>query len=192
MKDTHIGEVGNTTTDEQDLALGVHWCPEHEVEDSACVVESLSLGWCTGVFTVVGKLGSETSRGNGVCVDDGSTTTSDKSPYTTRAVKDGQLEGSTSLGVHLSDVSLLLGHLTTERSGELHGWTSIDADLAASGNGSNTKSGRGAGNGPLHTTLKLSGLVNLGSKIEEVNLSGGGVLVGDDNEGVNLKVAVRV
>ena len=44
---TYVGEVGNTATNEEDLALGVHRCAEHEVEDSAGVVEGLGLGGCT-------------------------------------------------------------------------------------------------------------------------------------------------
>lgn len=188
-KKTHVGEVGNTTTNEEDLALRVHWCPEHEVENGARVVEGLGLGWCTRVFTVVGELAGETGRGNGVSVDDGSTATSDKSPDTTASVEDGQLERGTGLGVHLGNVSLLLGELTAERSRELHWWASINGDLGAlRDRGGHAKGGGGAGNGPLDTALELSSLVKLGSKIEEVNLGRRGVGVGDDNERVDLEV----
>ena len=187
---TYVGEVGNTTTDEEDLALGVLWRPEHKIKDSACVVEGLSLGGCARVFTVVGKLGGETGRCNGIGVDDGSTTTSNKSPYATAGVEDGQLEGSTSLCVQIGNVSLLLGQLATERSRELHWWTSINGDLATGrGSSGNAEGGRGTGDGPLHTRLELGGLIELGSEIEEVNLCGGGILVGNDNERVDLEVA---
>jgi len=188
---TYVCEVGNTTADEEDLALGVHWCPQHEVEDSACVVESLGLGRCTRVFTVVGKLASETSRRNGIGIDDGSTTTGDKSPYTTVTVENGQLERCTSLCIHLGNVSLLLGEFATERCRELHWGTSIDADLTTyTGNSGSTEGGRRTGNGPFHTTLELGGLVKLGGKIEEVNVGRSGVGIGNDDERVDLEVAV--
>ena len=186
----NVGEVGNTTTNEEDLALGVHGSTEHEVEDGSGVVEGLGLGGSTRVLAVVGKLTGVTSRGNGVGVDDRGTTTSDEGPDTTAAVEDGQLEGSTSLGVHLGDVGLLLGHLTTERSGELHGRTDIDRDLGVLlvGDVQAESSGR-ASDGPLGTALELGSLIDLGSQIEEVNLSRGGIGVGDNDERVDLEVA---
>jgi len=185
----YVGEVGNTATNEEDLALGVLRSAEHEVEDSASVVESLSLGWRTRVLAVVGKLASEASGRNSVGVDNGSTTTSDEGPDTTRAVEDSQLERSTSLCVHLRDVSLLLAELTTERCRELHWRASVDGDLAARRTErGNAESCWGAGDGPLHAALKLSGLVELGCQIEEVNLSSCDLLVGNDNERVDLEV----
>lgn len=186
---TYVGEVGNTATNEEDLAVLVHRCAEHEVEDSAGVVEGLSLSGSTRVLAVVGKLGGETGRGNGVSVDDGGTTTSNKSPNAAGAVEDGKLEGSTSLCVHLSNVCLLLAHLTAERRGELHGRASVNGNLAVlGGTGGDAESSRRAGNGPLHTALELSGLVNLGGKIEEVDIGGGDLLVGNNDERVDLEV----
>jgi hypothetical protein len=168
----------------------VHGRAEHEVENSAGVVESLGLGGSTRVLAVVGKLGGETSRGNGVSVDDGSTTTSNESPDATNAVEDGELERSTSLCVHLSNVCLLLAHLTAERRRELHGRAGVNRDLAVLGGASGgTEGSRRAGNGPLDTALELSGLVNLGGKIEEVDIGGGDVLVGDNDERVDLEVS---
>jgi len=188
-ENAYVGEVGNTTTDEQNLALGVHRCAEHEVENSAGVVEGLGLGGSTGVLAVVGKLGSEASRGDGVGVDNGSTATSDESPHATSRVEDGKLEGSTSLGIHLSNVCLLLAHLTAERRRELHGRAGINRDLAVfGGTGGSAESSGGTGNGPLDTALELSGLVNLGGKIEEVDIGGGDLLVRDNNERVDLEV----
>lgn len=186
---TYVGEVGNTTTDEQDLAVGVHGCAQHEVEDGAGVLEGLSLGGSTRVLTVVGKLAGEASRSNGIGVDDGSTTTSDKSPDAALAVEDGELERGTSLGVHLRDKGLLLAHLTAERSRELHWRASVDGDLAiGAGESRKAKSSGAAGNGPLDTALKLGSLVELGRQVEEVNLGRGGVGVGDDDERVDLEV----
>jgi hypothetical protein len=168
----------------------VHGRAEHEVKNSAGVVEGLGLGGSTGVLAVVGKLGSEASRGNGVGVDNGSTATSDESPNTTSGVENGKLEGSTSLGVHLSNVCLLLAHLATERRGEVHGRASVNRDLAVLGGTSGSaESSRGAGNGPLDTALELGGLVNLGGKIEEVDIGRGDLLVGDDDERVDLEVS---
>lgn len=185
-----VGEVGNTTTDEEDLALGVHGSTEHEVEDSSGVVEGLGLGGGTRVLAVVGELTSVTSRGNGISVDDRSTTTSNESPDATAAVEDGQLERGTGLSIHLGDVSLLLGELTTERSGELHGGTDIDGDLGVLlvSDVQAESSGR-ASDGPLGTTLELGSLIDLGSQVEEVDLSGGGIGVGDNDERVDLEVA---
>lgn len=167
----------------------MHGCAEHEVENSAGVVESLGLGGSTGVLAVVGKLGSEASGGNGVGVDNRGTATSDESPHATSGVEDGELEGSTSLGVHLSNVCLLLAHLTAERRGEVHGRTGVNRDLAVLGStGGSAESSWRAGNGPLDAALELGGLVNLRGKIEEVDIGRGDLLVGDDNQRVDLEV----
>jgi hypothetical protein len=185
-----IGEVGNTTTDEQDLALFVLRSAEHEVEDSAGVVEGLSLGGGTRVLTVVGELAGEAGRSDGVSIDDGSTTTSNKSPDTTSRVEDSKLERRASLGVHLSNVGLLLAHLTTERSGKLHWWADIDGGLCIFSDSKwCAESSCAASNSPFRTTLKLSSLIKLGSEIEEVDIRRGGISVGDDDERVDLKVA---
>jgi hypothetical protein len=185
-----VGEVGNTTSDEQDLALVRHGRAEHQVEHGAGVVVGLRLGGGTRVLAVVGQVVGEAGRGNGVGVDDRSTTTSDQGPHAAVGVQHGQLEGGTGLGVHLGDVGLLLGELTTEGSGELHRGAGIDVDLLAvdSGNVGQAESGGGSGNGPLDTALEVGSLVQLGSQVEEVDGSRGLVLVGDDNEGVDLEV----
>lgn len=167
-----VGKVGNTSTDEENLALWVLRSTEHEVEDSTGVVEGLCLGGSTRVLTVVGELTGETSRGDGVGVNDGRTTTSDQGPDAAGSVEDGQLEGSTSLSVHLSNVRFLLAHLTTEGSGELHRWADIDGLLSILlGSSWYAESCRAASNSPLGTALELSSLVKLGSEIQEVNLS---------------------
>ncbi|KAI6762873.1 hypothetical protein HG530_008853 [Fusarium avenaceum] len=185
-----VGEVGNATTDEENLTILVLGSTEEKVEDSSGVVVCLRLGRSTRVLTVVGELIGESSRGNGIGVNNGSTTTSNQSPDTALGVQDGKLQGSTSLSIEVSDVSLLLGQLTTEGGGELHRRTGIDADLAVGTRGDvgKTQSSGRSGNSPLGTTLEVGSLVQLGSKIEEVDSGGGLVLVGDDNEGVDLKV----
>ena len=168
---TYVGKVGNTTTDEENLAFRVDGSAEQEVEDSAGIVEGLSLGGSTRVLAVVGELTSETSRGDSISVDDGSTTTSNKGPDTALGVEDGELERSTGLSIHLGDVSLLLAQLTAERSGELHWWAGIDVDLGILlRKGRQTESSGTAGDGPLSTALELGSLIDLGSQIEEVNL----------------------
>lgn len=184
----NVGEVGNTTTDEEDLAVGVDGRAQHQVEDGTGVVEGLGLGGSTGVLTVVGELADEASRGNGISVHDGGTTTSNQGPDTAVGVEDGKLEGSTGLSIHLGDELLLLAQLTTERSGELHRGTSVNVDLVAGGKGGQTQVGGATSNGPLGTALELSSLVELGSQIEEVNISRGGISVGDDNQRVDLEV----
>ena len=187
-----VGEVGNTTTDEENLALLVLRGTEHKVENSAGVVEGLSLGWGTRVLTVVGKLASETGRGDGVGVDDGGTTTSDECPYTASGVEDGELERRTSLGVHLGNVSLLLAHLTTEGCRELHGWADINGRLCIlDGSKWCAESSCTASDSPFCTTLELGGLIKLGSEIEEVDLRRGGIFVGNDDERVDLEVAAE-
>lgn len=184
-----VGEVGNTTTDEEDLALLVLRSTEHEVEDSAGVVEGLGLGGSTRVLTVVGELAGEAGGGDGVGVDDGSTTTSDESPHTALAVEDGKLERGTSLSIHLSDVSLLLAHLATERSRELKRRADVDGGLAILGSSWYAESSCAASDSPLGTALELSSLIDLTGKIKEVDLGGGGILVGDDDQGVDLEVS---
>lgn len=187
-----IGEVGDTTTDEENLALGAHRRTEHEVENSAGVVEGLRLGGSTGVFTVVGKLVGEAGRCDSIGIDDGSTSTSNESPNTAGCVEDSEFERGTGLGVHLGDVGLLLAHLTTEGSGELHGRTGINVSLCTSSvRNRHSQSHRAAGNSPFRTALKLSSLIELGSEIEEVDLSRSLIFVGDNNEGVDLKITIR-
>lgn len=183
-----VGEVGNTTADEEDLAIGVGGGAQHQVEDGAGVVEGLRLGGRTRVLTVVGELADEAGRGDGVGVHDRGTTTGHQRPDTAVGVQDGQLEGGTGLGVHVGDELLLLAHLTTEGSGELHGGASVDVDLVVLGGGGHAQVGRATGNGPLGTALELGGLVQLGGQIKEVHLGGGGIGVGDDHQGVDLQV----
>lgn len=137
-----VGEVSNTTTDEEDLALLGERSTEHEVEDGSRVVVGLSLGRSTRVLTVVGELISETSAGNGIGIDDRGTATSNQSPDAAVGVEDGQLERGTSLGIKLSDIGFLLAQLTTERCGESHWWASINVDLVISSlNGGQTEGG---------------------------------------------------
>lgn len=185
----NVGEVGNTTADEEDLAIGVCGGTQHQVEDSAGVVEGLCLSGSAGVLSVVSKLANETSGGNGVGVDDGSTTTSDEGPHTAIGVEDSQLEGGTGLSIHIRDELLLLGQLTTEGGGELHWGASINVDLAVSGGESGETERSGAAcNSPLGTTLELGSLVELGGQIQEVDLGGGGISIGNDNQRVDLEV----
>lgn len=185
---SNVGEVGNTTTDEEDLALGVSGGAQQEVEDGTGVVVGLSLGGSTRVLTVVGELTDKTSGGNGIRVDDGSTTTGNESPDTTAGVEDSELERGTGLSVHVGDELLLLAHLTTERSGEIQGRTSVDVDLVGLGSGGQTQVGRAAGNGPLGTTLEFGRLVQLGGQVKEVHFGGGTLGVGDDDQGVDFEV----
>ncbi len=185
----NVGEVGNTTADEENLALVGDRSAEHEVEDGSGVVVGLGLGGSTRVLTIVGKLVSKARRGNGISIDDGSTTTSNQGPDAAVGVEDSELQRSTSLGIEVGNISLLLGELTTERSRELHRGASIDADLVGtSSNVSQAESSGRACNGPLDTTLEVGRLVELGSEIEEVDFSRGLVSVGDDDQGVDLEV----
>jgi hypothetical protein len=184
-----VGEVGNTTTDEKNLAVRVHRCAQHQVQNGLGVVVGLSLGGSTGILTVVGELADEASGSNGVGVHDGSTATSDQSPDTAIGIEHGQLERSTSLGIHVGDELLLLAQLTTEGSGELHWRASINADLAVGlGHGGQAEVLRAAGNSPLGTAFEFSSLVKLGGKVKEMHIGGGTLSVGNDNKRVDLKV----
>lgn len=186
---SNVGEVGNTTSDKEHLALRGKWCAEHEVEDGTGVVVGLGLSWSTRVLSVVGKLVGEASGCDGISIDDGSTTTSDEGPDTASWVENSQLEGGTGLGVKLGDIGLLLGQLTTEWSWELHWWSGINGHLSISSlDSSHTESSWGACSSPLSTALELSGLIKLGSEIEEEDLGGGGILVWNYDQWVDLEV----
>jgi len=185
----NVGKVGNTTTDKEDFAVGVGRGAQHQVKHGAGVVVGLSLGGSTGVLAVVGQLANEAGGGNGVGIDDGGTTTSNQGPDTAVGVQNGQLEGGTGLGIHVGDELLLLAQLTTEGGGELHWRTSVNVDLAVGGSqGGQAQRGRTAGDGPLSAALELGSLIELSREVEEVNLGGGGIGVGDDHERVNLEV----
>lgn len=125
----YVGEVGNAAADEEDLTLGPQRGTEHEVEDGAGVVVGLGLGRSTRVLSVVCELGDVSGRSDGVCVDDGGTTTGDEGPDAAVGVEDGELERGTGLGVHVGDVFLLFTHLAAKGSREVHGWAGIDGDL---------------------------------------------------------------
>lgn len=183
-----VGEVGNTTTDEENLAFGVLRCAQHQVEDRAGVVVGLRLRGGAGVFTVVGELADEAGRGDGVGVDDGRTTTGNESPDATRGVENGQLERGTGLGVHVGNVLLLLGQLTAERRRELHWGTSIDGDAAISGSRGEAERSVAAGRSPFRAALEIGGLVELRGHVKEVDVRGGGIGVGNDHKRVDLEV----
>ena len=118
----NVGEVGNATTNDQNLSLGIGFPPSHKVEDGLCVFVGLTLGWRTGVFSVVGKFVGETVSGNGIRVDDGSTTTSNHGPYATLWVQHSKLQGSTGGAIELLNVGFFLGQVATEG-----GWPNLRA-----------------------------------------------------------------
>lgn len=179
----NIREVGGTTTNNEDLALGVGFTSSHQIDNGLGVLVGLTLGRGTRVFTVVGELVSEPSSGDSIGVDDGGTTTSDHGPNSTSGVEDGKLERSTSRGIELLDVGLFLGQISTERSGPNHGWSSVSLDLGVTG-----RTGDVSGNGPLGSTEEVGSLVELGGHVEVEDL--GGLAVGGvhADEGVDLEV----
>jgi hypothetical protein len=183
-----VGEVSDTATDEEDFALIGIGSAEHEVEDGSGVVECLRLGWGTRVLAVVGKFGCEPSRGNGVSVDDGGTTTGDEGPDTTCGVENGEFERCAGLGIKVGNVLFLLAHLTTKGSGEFHGWASINCDFAVSLDSWETESRGATSNGPFDTAFEFGSLVEFGGKIKEVDFGGGALSIGNDNERVDLEV----
>ncbi len=70
-----IREIGNTTTDNENLALSVRCSTGHEVNDRLRVLVCLALGGRAGVLAVVREFMRESMCGNGIRVDDRSTTT---------------------------------------------------------------------------------------------------------------------
>jgi len=100
------GEVGNTTSDEEDAAFGVLVDAEHQVEHCPRVQVRLALAGSTRVLSVVGQLAGEAGGGDGVGVHNGSTTTSNQSPHTTDGVQHGQLERGTGLRIERRDVTI--------------------------------------------------------------------------------------
>lgn len=58
----HVGEVGNASTNDQDLATRIH-LPGHEGEEGLGVVVGLLLTWSSGVFSIVGQFFGSTCTG---------------------------------------------------------------------------------------------------------------------------------
>lgn len=104
----NVREVGNTTTNEEDLALRMRRRTEHEVQDGLGVEVGLVLTWSTRVLSVIGELTGEASGSNSISVDDRRTTSSNQSPNTSSRVQNGELEGSTSLSIKIGDVTVKL------------------------------------------------------------------------------------
>lgn len=183
---SNVGEVGNTTTDDEDLALRVRSTSSDQVNDRLGVLVSLTLSGSTRVFTVVGEFMSESSCGDSVRVDDGGTTTCDHGPNSTFLVENSQFEGSTGGSIELLDVGLLFGQITTERSGPNHGWSSVGLD-------DTIRSSRGDGgvscDSPFGTTNRVSGLIELGSHVEVVDGRGLAVNGIETDQRVNLEVS---
>jgi hypothetical protein len=152
--------------------------------------------------------------GDGVRVDDRSSSTGNHGPDATLGVEDGELEGGTGRTVELGDVGFLGGEVATEtgrikRKGERvstatkegrekperedvrrrpeHGRTLVRRDLAASDNRLRVDNRSVTSDSPLGTDDELGGLVKLGSHVEVRDLDlTVGVLDGD--EGVDLEV----
>ena len=162
-----VGKVGNTSSDDEELSLGVRSSTGDQVDNGLGVLVSLTFGGRSRVFTIVGELVSEPSGGNSVRVDDGSTTSGDHGPNSTFLVEDGELERSTGRSVELLNPSLLLGQITTERSGPDHGRTTVGLDTGSVGGDGGRSVTR---DGPLGSTEEIGGLVELGGHVEVVNL----------------------
>jgi len=110
----NVGEVGNTTANDQDLSLGVRLSASDEVKDGFGVFVCLTFSWCTRVFSIVGKLVSKAVGGDGIRVNNGSTTTSNHGPDTALRVQHSELQGSTGGTVEFLNVSFFLSQVTTE------------------------------------------------------------------------------
>lgn len=70
---SHIGEVGNTTTDDEDLAVWTRSAANNEIDDSLGVFIGLTLRRSTGIFAIVGKLVCEAVCSNSISIYDGCT-----------------------------------------------------------------------------------------------------------------------
>lgn len=74
----HVGEVGDTATDDEDFASGVHpRVLRHQADEGFGILVGVFGTGCTGVFSVIGQFGSKAKVGNRVGVDDGGSSTSD-------------------------------------------------------------------------------------------------------------------
>ena len=179
-----VGEVGGTSTDDEDLAVLVGLTASHQIDDGLGVLVGLTLGRSTRVLAVVGELVGKAGSGDGVRVDDRRTTTSYHGPDTTGGVQHGELERSTGRCVELLDVCLLLGQVTTERCGPNHGGSAVSLNRR----GCRGRCGDVASDSPLGAAEEVCGLVELGGHVEVVDL--GGLAIGgiEADEGVDLEV----
>ena len=66
----NVGEVGDTTANDQDLSIRVRFSSGNKVENGFGVFVGLALSRCTGVFSVVGKFMGETVGSNSIRVND--------------------------------------------------------------------------------------------------------------------------
>ena len=180
-----VGKVGDTSSDDEQLALRVGLTPGDEVDDGLGVLVRLTLGGGTRVFTIVGELVSEPGGSDGVRVDDRGTTSSDHGPDSSFGVEDGELERSTGRSVELLDPGLLLGQVSTERSGPDHGRTTVGLDAGSVGSGGS----RGVtSDGPLGSTEEVGSLVELGGHVEVVDLRSLSIDTVHADQGVDLEV----
>ena len=76
----HVGKVGNTSANNEHLAVRM-LLPGHEGQDGSCVVVGLLLGGRPGVFSVVGQLRGPAQGTDGVGVDHAGASTSHHRPY---------------------------------------------------------------------------------------------------------------
>lgn len=181
---SNVGEVGSTTANDEDLTFRVRGASGHKVDDGLSVLVGLTLGGGARVFTVVGKLMGETSRGNGVGVDNRGTTTGNHGPDSALRIKNSELEGSTGRGVEFLDVSLFLGQVTTERSGPDHGRPAVSLDSSGT-----ASSGRDVtSHSPHRTTEEVSSLIKLGSHVEILDLGRLAINSIETDKRVDLKV----
>lgn len=126
----------------------------------------------------------ETSRGNGVGVDNRGTTTGNHGPDSALRIKNSELEGSTGRGVEFLDVSLFLGQVTTERSGPDHGRSAVSLDSSGT-----ASSGRDVtSHSPHRTTEEVSSLIKLGSHVEILDLGRLAINSIETDKRVDLKV----
>lgn len=108
-----VCEVGDTTTNDENLALRVRGATGHQIDwknvrfffsrrtysgrtNGFCILVSLSLSWSTGVLAIVGEFMGKTMSSDSVGVDDGSATTSDHGPDAALGIENGKLERGTS------------------------------------------------------------------------------------------------
>jgi hypothetical protein len=126
-----VGEVGDTTADDQDLAIRVRFATSDQVNcegmrwerrysrklltDRLRIFVSLTFCRSARVLSVVGEFMSKAVGRNGVGVDDRGTTTSNHGPYAAFGVENGELKRCTSRTIKLLDVRFLLCEVTTER-----------------------------------------------------------------------------
>lgn len=115
-----IGEIGDTTADDQNLAIGMLGAGGHQVENGLCVFVGLLFARCARILAIVGQFGGAAQLADGVRIDHRRTATGHHRPDATGFVQDGQLKTGARFGVQIVNVLLFRMQIATERRRRVH------------------------------------------------------------------------